>query len=48
MLYEVITGTVTQFDVTFKKFGIDTTFVDPDDPENFRRAITPKTSYNFV
>ncbi len=23
--------------------GIQTTFVDPDDPENFRRAITPRT-----
>ncbi|MFQ5936165.1 MAG: O-acetylhomoserine aminocarboxypropyltransferase/cysteine synthase family protein [Acidiferrobacterales bacterium] len=36
-------GTVTQFDVTFSKLGIKSTFVDPDDPENFRRAITPKT-----
>ena len=36
-------GTVTQFDVTFHKFGIRTTFVNPDDPENFRRAITPQT-----
>jgi O-acetylhomoserine (thiol)-lyase len=41
-------GTVTQFDVTFKKFGIDTTFVDPDDPENFRRAITPKTKLLYA
>ncbi len=36
-------GTYTQFDVTFRRFGIDTTFVEPDDPENFRKAITPKT-----
>src|SRR5450755_4269571 len=36
-------GTYTQFDVTFRRFGIQTTFVDPDDPENFRRAITPRT-----
>ncbi len=36
-------GTVTQFDVTFKKMGIKATFVDPEDPENFRRALTPKT-----
>ncbi|MBI4082800.1 MAG: O-acetylhomoserine aminocarboxypropyltransferase/cysteine synthase [Candidatus Lambdaproteobacteria bacterium] len=36
-------GTYTQFDVTFRKLGIQTTFVDPDDPENFRKAITPKT-----
>ena len=36
-------GTYTQFDVTFRKLGIETTFVHPDDPENFRKAITPKT-----
>jgi O-acetylhomoserine (thiol)-lyase len=36
-------GTYTQFDVSFRRFGITPTFVDPDDPENFRKAITPKT-----
>ena len=36
-------GTYSQFDVTFRKFGINTRFVDSDDPENFRRAIGPKT-----
>jgi O-acetylhomoserine (thiol)-lyase len=36
-------GTYTQFDVSFRKIGINTTFVDPEDPENFRRAITPRT-----
>ncbi len=36
-------GTYTQFDVTFRRMGYNTTFVDPDDPENFRKAITPKT-----
>ena len=37
-------GTYSQFDVTFRKFGIETTrFVDSDDPENFRKAITPRT-----
>jgi O-acetylhomoserine (thiol)-lyase len=36
-------GTYTQFDVTFRRLGIKTHFVEPDDPENFRRAITPKT-----
>src|SRR6266403_5360956 len=36
-------GTYTQFDVSFRRLGIDTTFVEPDDPENFRKAITPKT-----
>jgi O-acetylhomoserine (thiol)-lyase len=36
-------GTYTQFDVSFRKLGFQVRFVDPDDPENFRRAITPKT-----
>jgi len=41
-------GTYSQFDVTFRKFGIDTTFVDPDDPRNFQRAITPKTKVLYA
>jgi O-acetylhomoserine (thiol)-lyase len=36
-------GTYTQFDVSFRRMGVDVTFVEPDDPENFRKAITPKT-----
>jgi O-acetylhomoserine (thiol)-lyase len=36
-------GTYTQFDVSFRRIGIDVTFVEPDDPENFRKAITPQT-----
>src|SRR3954453_2770401 len=36
-------GTYTQFDVSFRRLGIQTTFVDPGDPANFRRAITPRT-----
>jgi O-acetylhomoserine (thiol)-lyase len=36
-------GTYTQFDVSFRRLGIQTTFIDPDDPENYRRAITPRT-----
>ena len=36
-------GTATQLDVSFRRLGINTTFVEPDDPENFRKAITPKT-----
>jgi O-acetylhomoserine (thiol)-lyase len=36
-------GTYTQFDVSFRKFGYDVTFVEPDDPENFRKAIRPNT-----
>ncbi len=41
-------GTYSQFDVTFRKFGIDTTFVDPDDPRNFQRALTPKTKLLYA
>jgi O-acetylhomoserine (thiol)-lyase len=26
-----------------RRLGYDFTFVEPDDPENFRKAITPKT-----
>ncbi|HZS56614.1 MAG TPA: O-acetylhomoserine aminocarboxypropyltransferase/cysteine synthase family protein [Bryobacteraceae bacterium] len=36
-------GTHTQFDVTMRRMGYDFVFVEPDDPENFRKAITPKT-----
>jgi O-acetylhomoserine (thiol)-lyase len=36
-------GTYTQFDITLRRWGVDVVFVDPTDPENFRRAITPKT-----
>ena len=36
-------GTYTQFDVSFRRLGIDVKFVEPDDPENFRKAITSKT-----
>ena len=36
-------GTFTQFDVTMRRLGYEFTFVEPDDPENFRKAITPKT-----
>lgn len=36
-------GTITQFKYTFPKLGIDVTLVEPNDPENFRRAIQPNT-----
>ena len=36
-------GTYNQFAYTFPRLGIDVTFVDPSDPENFRRAIQPNT-----
>jgi len=36
-------GTYTQFNDILPQFNIKTNFVDPKDPENFARAITPKT-----
>ncbi len=41
-------GTYTLFSSTLKKFGINTIFVDPEDPENFRKALTPKTRLIFA
>ena len=41
-------GTYTQFDVSFRRIGLNTIFVDPDDPENFRKAITPKTKLLYI
>lgn len=41
-------GTYTQFDVSFRRLGINPIFVDPDDPENFRKAITPKTKLIYA
>jgi O-acetylhomoserine (thiol)-lyase len=29
--------------VSFRRIGINVKFVEPDDPENFRKAITPRT-----
>ncbi len=40
-------GTHTMFAVNFPKLGIEATLVDPDDPENFRRAIRPNTKALF-
>jgi O-acetylhomoserine (thiol)-lyase len=36
-------GTYTQFDITLRRWGVDVVFVDPSDPDNFRRAVTGKT-----
>ena len=36
-------GSYSLFDVTFRQFGINTTFVEPDNIDNFERAITEKT-----
>ena len=36
-------GTYNLFHYTFPKLGIETTFVDPSKPDNFKRAIRPNT-----
>ncbi len=36
-------GTHTQFDLTLRTWGVQTHFIDSTDPENYRRAITPRT-----
>ena len=41
-------GTYSQLAVTFAQFGIDATFVDSDDPENFRRAVKANTKAVYV
>jgi len=40
-------GTLTMFGVSFRKLGIEATMVDPDDPENFRKALKPNTKAIF-
>ncbi len=40
-------GSITQFGRSFKKFGWDAIFVDTDDPEAVRRALTPKCKAVF-
>ena len=41
-------GSYTQFDAILPKLGITTKFVDPKDPENFRRAIGPRTRAVYI
>jgi O-acetylhomoserine (thiol)-lyase len=41
-------GTYNLFSVTLPKLGINTVFVDPDNLENFRNAITDKTKAIFI
>jgi O-acetylhomoserine (thiol)-lyase len=41
-------GTYNLFHHTFAKLGITVRFVDPSDPENFRRAINDKTRAVFA
>jgi O-acetylhomoserine (thiol)-lyase len=41
-------GTVTLFNQTFAKLGIEITFVDPREPENFARAIKDNTRLIYI
>ena len=41
-------GTYTQFDISLRRLGINTIFVDPDDPQNFAKAITPNTKLVYA
>jgi O-acetylhomoserine (thiol)-lyase len=41
-------GSITQFTHTFKKMGWNCIFVDPDDPEDIRRALSPKCKAIWV
>ncbi|MEN1761078.1 O-acetylhomoserine aminocarboxypropyltransferase/cysteine synthase family protein [Anoxynatronum sibiricum] len=41
-------GTYTLLDAQLPKYGITTTFVNSDDPENFRKAINKKTKAVFI
>jgi O-acetylhomoserine (thiol)-lyase len=41
-------GTYNLFSVTLPKFGIKTVFVDPDETENFRKAINENTKALYI
>jgi len=41
-------GTVTLFSQTFAKLGIEVSFVDPREPENFARAIKDNTRLIYI
>ena len=41
-------GTVTLFSHTFPKLGIEVTFVDPSNPENFAKAIKDNTRLIYI
>ncbi|MGV8859302.1 O-acetylhomoserine aminocarboxypropyltransferase/cysteine synthase family protein [Rhodoglobus sp.] len=41
-------GSITQLDVTLRRFGVDTTFVRSADPADYAAAITDKTKLIFA
>jgi len=41
-------GSITQLDVTLRRFGVETTFVQGSNPEDYAAAITDKTKLIFA
>ncbi|MEW6639915.1 MAG: O-acetylhomoserine aminocarboxypropyltransferase [Pseudomonadota bacterium] len=41
-------GSINQFNHSFKKFGWNVVWADPDDIESFEKAVTPKTKAIFI
>jgi O-acetylhomoserine (thiol)-lyase len=41
-------GTVTQLDVTLRRFGVETTFVASSDPADYAAALRPETKVLYV
>ena len=41
-------GSITQFTHSFRKFGWKVNFVDPGDPQNFKKALTPRCKAIFL
>jgi O-acetylhomoserine (thiol)-lyase len=41
-------GTLTLLGVTFKRLGVDVTFVDATNPENIRKALRPNTKAVYI
>jgi len=41
-------GSYSLLDVNLRRLGINTHFVDPDDPQNFRKAITANTKMLYA
>ncbi|MBL94604.1 MAG: O-acetylhomoserine aminocarboxypropyltransferase [Magnetovibrio sp.] len=41
-------GSITQFGESFRRLGWNCTFVNPQNPDNFKKALTPKTKAVFI
>ena len=41
-------GSITQLDITLRRFGVETTFVASSDPADYAAAVTPKTKAIFA